>query len=160
MPATATCSVDGAGGATANIVYPADWYTIDSPSGMACRYFDPAPITVPDDPLTLETAVMLMLEANVVYDDAIRAATDEASWSVTTETAYTIMGRPATLIEATSTDATSGYAVGTVRYAYIVDLVANGTGFIQTTGSPGDALDASVTTVDVIASTSVISAPF
>jgi hypothetical protein len=126
---------------------------------MSCRYFDPAPITVPDDPLSLQTAVMIQLQANLAYADAVIAATDPGVWSVTTQTAYTVGGYPATLVEATSTNAASGVPAGTTRYAYLIDLGANGTAFIETTGTPGTAFDTNTATVDLIASTLTVSAP-
>jgi len=127
---------------------------------MACRYFDPAPITVPDDPLTLQTAVMIQLQANLAYADAVAAATDPGTWTVTTQTAYTVGGYPATLVEATSTNAASGTPVGSTRYAYLVDLGPTGTAFIETTGTPGATFDTDTSTVDLIASTVTIAAPF
>lgn len=158
LPATATCSVDGAGGATASIVYPADWQTLDAPPGLACRYFDPEPITVPDDPLDLQTAVMIELAPTVAYDDAVTAATDPGTWDVTTNTAFTVAGYPATLVAATATDAASGYAVGTGRYAYILDLGANGSASIGTSADgPPPAEDTA--TVDLIASQSTVAVP-
>ncbi len=160
LPATATCAIDGAGGATATIAYPADWSTLDAPPAMACRYFDPEPITVPADPLALQTAVMIQLQANLAYNDAITAATDPGTWTVATQTAYTVAGYPATLVEATSTNAASGTPVGTTSYAYLIDLGSNGTAFIETSGTPGTEFDTNTSTVDLLASQSTISAPF
>ena len=160
LPATASCSIDGAGGATATMVYPADWTALDAPPAMACRYFDPEPITVPADPLTLTTAVMIQLQANLAYADAVTAATDPGTWSVTTTASYTVAGYPATLVEATSTNDASGTPVGTTRYAYLIDLGANGTGFIETFGTPGSTFDTDTSVVDLMASQSTISAPF
>lgn len=160
LPSTAVCTADGAAGTTAQIVYPADWFTLTSPPAMACRYFDPAQIVVPPDPLTLETAVMLQLQANIAYSDAVTAATDPALWTVTTQSQVTVAGFPATLVEATSLAETSGLPVGTVRYLYLIDLGANGTAYLLTSGQPGPELDANIVTVDVIASQSMISAPF
>ena len=58
IPPTATCDLAGsAGQALASILYPASWSTLDAPPELACRYFDPEPITVPADPTTLQTAV-------------------------------------------------------------------------------------------------------
>ncbi|HEY4634907.1 MAG TPA: hypothetical protein VIH00_13405, partial [Candidatus Limnocylindrales bacterium] len=160
LPATATCSIDGAGGATATIVYPADWYTVDDPTALACRYFDPEPITVPEDPLTLQTAATIQLEANLSYADAVTEAVDPRTWDVTMTAPYTVAGFPATLVEATSTNAASGYPVATTRYAYLVDLGPNGTVFIATSGETGDAQTAAESTVDLIAARSTVSAPF
>jgi len=109
--------------------------------------------------LTLEVAVTIRLEANVSYADAIAAATDPSAWDVASSTAYTVAGFPATLVEATSTDASSGVPVGSTRYAYFLDIGANGTAVIGTTGTAGDAFDANTATVDLIASQSTVSAP-
>jgi heat shock protein HslJ len=160
LPATTTCAIDGAGGSSATISYPANWNTLAAPPAMACRYFDPEPITVPEDPLTLETAVMIQLQANLDYSDAVIAATDTGTWSVTTDAEFTVAGYPATLVEATSTNAASGTPVGSTRYAYLVDLGPNGTAFIQTTGTPGATFDTNTSTVDLIAAEVTISAPF
>ncbi len=159
LPETATCTIDGAGGMTATIVYPAAWSTLDAPPALACRFFDPEPITVPSDPLTLAVAVTIRLESNVSYADAVGAATDPSSWTVASDTAYTVAGFPATRVEATSTDATSGVPAGSTRYAYFVDLGANGTAVIGTVGTAGDAFEANTATVDLIASQSTVSTP-
>lgn len=159
MPSTATCSVDGAAGTTVNVAYPATWYTLAEPPGMACRYFDPAPITVPENPLTLQTAVMIQLQANVAYVDAVAAATDQTNWRVAATTQVTVAGYQATLVDATALTTDSGYPVDTVRYAYLIDLGANGTVYLQTTGAPGPGFDANKVTVDVIASGATITAP-
>jgi heat shock protein HslJ len=159
LPETATCAIDGAGGAMADIVYPADWYTLDSPAGLACRYFDPAPITVPPDPLDLQTAVMIELSPSLDYEDAVTAATDPGTWDVTTQSTFTVAGYPATLVAATSTNAASGYPVGTGRYAYILDLGANGSVAIATTSADGAPPAGDTSTVDLIAAESTVSAP-
>ena len=99
---------------------------------MACRYFDPAAITVPADALTLQTAVMIKLDVNLTYKDAVTAATDPGTWNVAKQTEYTVAGYPATLVEATSTHEANGIPVGTTVYAYLVDLGSAGTGFIET----------------------------
>lgn len=127
---------------------------------MACRYFDPEPITVPPDPLTLQTAVMIQLQANTAYADAVTAATDPGTWSVTTNTAYTVAGYPATLVEATSTNDASGTPTGVTRYAYLIDLGPNGTAYIETFGTPNGAFETDTGVVDLMASQSTISAPF
>ncbi len=159
LPATATCAIDGAGGATANVSYPADWFTVDSPPAMACRYFDPAAITVPADALTLQTAVMIKLDVNLTYKDAVTAATDPGTWTVAKKTEYTVAGYPATLVEATSTHEANGIPVGTTVYAYLIDLGSAGTGFIETSSASGAPSAANTGTVDLIASTLNITAP-
>ena len=42
-PATSSAPM----GSLASIVYPADWSTVTEPADLACRYFDPEPITGP-----------------------------------------------------------------------------------------------------------------
>ena len=85
--------------AVATIVYPADWFTVATPPNLACRYFDPAEITVPADPTTLTTAVMIKTDPLGTYTDALAAATDPANWTVATNEAVTVSGLPATRIE-------------------------------------------------------------
>ena len=48
---------------------------------LACRYFDPAEITVPADPTTLQTAVVATVTPTP-YADAVAAATNPANWTV------------------------------------------------------------------------------
>ncbi|MDF2734653.1 MAG: hypothetical protein K0S97_1276, partial [Chloroflexota bacterium] len=100
VPPTATCDVVAPDGATlASIVYPESWSTLTEPAELACRYFDPEEITVPDDPATLETAVMVVA-AETPFADAIAAATDPARWDITVQRDVTISGLAATLVEA------------------------------------------------------------
>ena len=49
IPPLAQCTIPGASGATAlaTISYPSAWHTVTAPPNLACRYFDPNPITVP-----------------------------------------------------------------------------------------------------------------
>ena len=88
---------------------------------LACRYFDPAAITVPADPTTLSTAVMIRTDPTSTYAAELAAATDPANWTVTTNEPVTISGLPATRLQATSAAAASGYPVGTTRYGYLID---------------------------------------
>ena len=119
VPPTATCTLAFPGGAaTATIVYPADWNTVTAPPAAACRYFDPAPITVPADPATLTTAVMIKSDGTTTYQDALTAATNPTAWNVLTNESVTVAGLPATRIEATSTAGSPGYPAGTTRYGY------------------------------------------
>jgi hypothetical protein len=78
---------------------------------------------------------------------------------VAKNTEYTVAGYPATLVEATSTNAASGTPVGTTVYAYLVDLGSAGTGFIETSSASGAPSAADTGTVDLIASTLNITAP-
>ena len=155
IPPEATCTIAGPAGAQlATIVYPKSWFTVTTPASIACRYFDPAAITVPSDPTTLQTAVMITTQA-APYADAVAAATDPANWDVTTTTPVTVSGLPATLVEATSTAEASGLPVGTSRYAYIIDYGVGGTVSIVTTGTAGDAAYTTNTSVvDLIAEAS------
>jgi hypothetical protein len=138
IPPTATCDLVGSDGqALASITYPASWSTLDEPPDLACRYFDPEPITVPADPATLQTAVTVKPSATP-FADAVNAATDSASWDVTRQNDVTVGGLAATLVEAVATAETAGVAVGTSSFAYIVDYGSAGTLTIRTTGTAGD----------------------
>jgi hypothetical protein len=111
---------------------------VSEPPAIACRYFDPNPITVPADPGTLDAAISVKPDV-ASYDDAVAAATDPANWAVVQSVEATVSGLDATLVEATSTAAESGTPVGTTLYSYIIDYGAGGTVTIQTSGTPGDA---------------------
>ncbi len=156
LPPTATCDVVAPDGPTlASIVYPASWSTLAEPAELACRFFDPEPITVPDDPATLETAVMVVA-AETPFADAIGGATDPARWDVTLQNDVTIGGLAATLVEAVAIQETDGVPVGTSRFVYIIDYGAAGTMTIRTTGiadDPAYETNRSVATVIVVAST-------
>ena len=116
-----------AGGSTvkvATIVYPANWFTVTGPANLACRYFSPTQITVPADPSTLTTAVMIQGDPASTYDAAIAAATNPTAWNVLQEQSATVgggTGWPATLIEATSTAGSPGYPPGVTRYGYLLN---------------------------------------
>ena len=90
---------------------------------------------------------------------AVTAATDPGTWDVTTQSTFTVAGFPATLVAATSTNAASGYPAGTGRYAYILDLGANGSVAIATTSADGAPPAEDTSTVDLIAAESTVSAP-
>jgi heat shock protein HslJ len=139
IPPTATCDLVGSDGqALASIVYPAAWSTLDEPPELACRYFDPESITVPADPTTLETAVMVVTSATP-FADAVNTATDPASWDVTALRDVTVGTVPATFVEAVAIADSAGVAIGTSSFAYIVDYGDAGTLTIRTTGTAGDA---------------------
>lgn len=156
VPPTATCDLVAPDGPTlASIAYPESWSTITEPAELACRYFDPEPITVPDDPATLESAVRV-IDAETPFADAIGAATDPANWDVTLQSDFTIGGLAATLVEAVATQETDGVPVGTSRFAYIIDYGAAGTVTIRTTGIADDPTydtNRSVATLMAVAST-------
>jgi heat shock protein HslJ len=138
IPPTATCELASPGGqGLASIVYPASWATLDAPPELACRYFDPEPITVPADPTTVAAAVSV-LTAETPFADAINAATDSASWDVKRQTDLTVGTLPATLVEAVAIADTAGVAVGTSSFSYIVDYGEAGTLTIRTTGTAAD----------------------
>jgi len=129
IPPTATCDLMAtAGGQTAKvatIVYPSTWFTVSSPPALACRYFSPTKITVPSDPSTLTTAVMIQSDPASTYDAALAAATNPTAWNVLQQQPATVgggTGWPATLIEATSTAGSPGYPPGVTRYGYLLNV--------------------------------------
>ena len=138
IPPTATCDLVGSGGQPlASIAYPASWSTLAEPAELACRYFDPAPITVPADPATLQTAVTIVASATP-FADAIGAASDPAVWDVTRTRDVTIGGLAATLVEAVAIADTAGVPVGMSSFEYVVDYGSAGTLVIRTIGTAGD----------------------
>jgi len=150
MPAPATGS--------ATVVYPANWHTVTAPPTAACRYFDPAAITVPADPSTLTTAVMIKSDPAATYDAALAAATNPTAWNVLTNQAATVSGLPATLIEATSTAGSPGVPAGSTRYGYLINAGGHPV-WIETVGTAGDATYTSnKSVVDLMAAESTFSA--
>ena len=121
----------------AAIVYPADWFTEIEPAEVACRYFDPEEFEIPDDPSTLVTAVMAAT-SDSAYADAVAAATDEATWDVSTFQETEVDGLPATLVEATAIADGGDVPSGTSRYAVFVDVGGSGSVSLFTTGTSGD----------------------
>ena len=163
LPPTATCQLlVTAGGATvpgATIVYPANWFTVTTPATIACRYFDQDPITVPADPATLSTDVMIQVDLTSTYQAALTAATNPTAWNVLVNEPATVSGLPATKIEATSTAGSDGVAVGTTRYGYLIDYGGR-PAWIVTTGKVGNTGYATkMSAVDLIASQSTITVP-
>jgi hypothetical protein len=163
IPPEATCNITepATGAPIATIVYPADWFTVAAPPELACRYFDPAAITVPADPATLTSAVMIRADPTSTYAAELAAATDPANWTVTTNQAVTVSGLPATRLQATSAAATSGYPVGTTRYGYLIDAGNLNGGlrpvWIETSGTATDPTFATnVSVVNLIAAESTI----
>jgi heat shock protein HslJ len=159
LPPVANCAlnvvVGGVSTQIATIVYPADWNTVAAPPTLACRYFDPEPITVPADPTTLTTAVMVKADLTITYADALAAATNPTAWNVLAQAPVTVAGLPATRIEATSTAGTPGYPVGVTRYAYLID--AGRPVWFETSGTVGDAAyDTNKSVVDLMASQSTL----
>jgi hypothetical protein len=139
IPPSATCDLPGAsaGQVLARIIYPSTWYTVTEPADLICHYFDPAPITVPSDPATLQTATMAAT-ATTAYADAVTAATNPANWTVVRQGEIPVRGSKATCLDATATNGASGVPAGTSRFACLVDVGAAGTVMIWTTGTAGD----------------------
>jgi heat shock protein HslJ len=160
LPALATCTVTASPDVpVAALKYPATWHTVAAPPTLACRYFDPKAITVPADPTTLTTAVMVKADPVGSYADALTAATNPTAWNVLRNEAFTISGLPATRIEATSTAGSPDVPVGSTRYAYLIDYGGHPV-WIETVGTAGDATYVSNTkVVDLIAATSTFLAP-
>jgi hypothetical protein len=141
------------------VVYPSDWNTVATPPALACRYFDPEPITVPADPATLTTAVMIKADLTTTYDAALSAATNPTAWNVLTNEPVTVSGLPATRIEATSTAGSPDVPEGSTRYGYLIDLGGR-PAWIETVGTASNATYATnKSVVDLMASESTITAP-
>jgi heat shock protein HslJ len=136
---TSTCTLISASAVkVATIVYPATWSTVTLPANLECQYFDPAPITVPADPATLQTAIMAS-SATTTYTDAVTAATDAATWTVTGQQTVKLDGLDATVVAATAKVAAGQVPAGSSRLAYIVDVGSSGTVTMWTVGIVGDA---------------------
>src|SRR3954447_13078425 len=161
VPPLASCTVVNgtSGAALATVKYPASWHTVAAPPNLACRYFDPNAITVPADPSTLVTAVMIKNDTAATYDDALAAATNPTAWNVSVNQPATVGGLPATRIEGTSTAGSDGVPVGQTRYGYLVN--AGGLPvWIETVGTVGNATyNTNVQTVNLIASQVTITPP-
>jgi heat shock protein HslJ len=160
LPTVATCDLLGTDGATqAEIVYPGAWSTVAEPPELACRYFDPGPIAVPDDPATLTTAISVAT-TDAAYSDAVADATDPAIWDVRQQVDLTVDGLPATLVEATALVDTVGVAVGTSRLVFLVDYGAAGTMGLFTSGATDDeAYAAHATILTLMVALSTFNAP-
>ncbi|HEV8402512.1 MAG TPA: META domain-containing protein [Candidatus Limnocylindrales bacterium] len=156
LPPTATCQLTIPSSVSINVVYPATWFTTTTPADIACQYFDPAAITVPADPATLKTAVMIKADPAATYQDALTAATDPADWDVLTNEPVTIGGLPATRLQATATISTPEVSAGATRYGYLIDAAGHPL-WIETTGTVGDpTFTTNMSVVDLIASQSTL----
>jgi heat shock protein HslJ len=156
LPPTATCQLVIPSSVSISVVYPANWFTTTTPANIACQYFDPAAITVPADPTTLKTAVMIKADPATTYQDALTAATNPADWTVLTNEPVTIGGLPATRLEATATISTPEVSAGATRYGYLIDA-AGGPLWIETSGTVGDpTFTTNMSVVDLIASQSTL----
>ncbi len=154
LPPLANCALGAS-----TIVYPANWFTLPSPSTAACRYFSSAPITTPPDPATLITGVMIVQDPAASYADALTAATNPTAWNVLANVPVTVSGLPATRIEATSTAGVPGVPVGTTRYGYLISVSGKGV-WLETAGTAADAAFATAkSVVDLMASQSTLVVP-
>lgn len=160
IPPTASCALTvPPGTVNATIVYPKNWFTVTEPASAACRYFDPAPITVPADPATLTTAVMIQPDPAASYQDALTTATNPTAWNVLTNQPVTVSGLPATRIQATSTAGSTGFPVGVTRYGYLINVGGRGV-WIETSGTVGSAAyTTNMSVVDLMASKSTFTVP-
>jgi heat shock protein HslJ len=158
LPPTASCQLVIPSSVALTVVYPASWFTVTAPATIACRYFDPAAITVPADPATLKTAVMIKADPATTYQDALAAATNPTNWDVLTNQPVSIGGVAATRIQATAKVATPDYAVGVTRYGYLIDAAGHPL-WIETSGTVGDAAyTTNMSVVDLIVSQSKLTA--
>ncbi len=139
VPPSATCdlAVPNGGPTVAKIVYPGGWYTLAEPADLVCRYFDPQPITVPTDPTTLQTAVMVSISTQA-FADAVTAATDPAKWTVTRQGGSSIGGTNGTCIDAVALVDSPGITTGMSSFSCLVDVGTAGTVVIRTTGMAAD----------------------
>jgi heat shock protein HslJ len=137
-PPTASCTLAPVGGdPVAQVVYPGEWYTVTEPADLACRFFDPAEITIPADGSTPEAEITADALATS-YDDAVTAATDPATWTVQGSSEDDVDGAALTCVSAVAVADTQGVAEGQARYACFVDVGSAGTVVLQTVGAPGD----------------------
>jgi heat shock protein HslJ len=160
LPTVTSCDLAAADGTPlATIFYPLAWSTLAEPPELACRYFDPEPITVPADPATLATAVMITT-AETGYADAVAAATDPATWEVHQQVEVTVDGLPATMVEAAALVDSDGVAAGTSRLAVVLDYGSAGTMTAWTSGTADDeAYAAHVAMLTLMIGLSEFSAP-
>ncbi|HET9085871.1 MAG TPA: META domain-containing protein [Candidatus Limnocylindrales bacterium] len=155
LPALSTCELQGDGTTLATISYAAAWSTVSEPADLACRYFDRDPITVPSDPATLKTAIIVSTSTKA-YSEVVAEAQDTAAWTVRQTVDLQIDGLPATMVEGETKVATDGLEAGSSRLAYIIDYGSAGTMTLFTVGTAGDeiyAANAAVLTLMVGAST-------
>ena len=108
-----------------------------TPADLACRYFDPAPITVPADPATLTAAITVQI-VDTAYADAVAAATDASVWTVKQTASVDVDSLPATAVAAVAAADSAGIPVGQARVAYFIDYGAAGTMILSTVGPVGD----------------------
>ena len=107
------------------------------PAELACRFFDRAPISVPDDPATLTAAVTIQV-LDAPYPEAVTLATDGSAWDVAETLEVDADGYAATMVAATATTEVAGIPVGSSRVAYLVDAGEAGTIVLSTVGAADD----------------------
>jgi heat shock protein HslJ len=137
VPTVSTCDLLAGDSSLGILSYPAAWSTLSEPADLACRYFDHDPITVPSDPTTLRTAIMVDAR-DTPYADMVAEATDTASWTVRQTVELEIDGLPATMVEGETKDVTGNLEAGTSRLAYLIDYGSAGTVTLFTVGAAGD----------------------
>ena len=136
LPPTATCDLESADGLTvATLVYPGAWFTVQEPPELACRFFDPVEIEVPDDGTPPAAAVTAEALA-APYLDAVADASDPESWQVLAQSEVEYRGVAITCLLASAAADSAGVAVGTIRYQCFADVGAAGTVVIRTEAPP------------------------
>jgi heat shock protein HslJ len=156
VPPTATCDLVVPGGSTvAKLTYPGTWFTVTEPAELACRYFDPAEITVPADPTTLQTAVVATVSPTE-YTAAVTAATDPANWTVVRQGSSSAEGLSVTCVDATALTDAAGIPTGSSAHSCLVGVGTAGTVILRTVSATVDeafATNAAVVTLMTLAST-------
>jgi heat shock protein HslJ len=160
LPATTDCTLVASDGTPlVTLAYLDSWYTVTSPPDLACRYFDPAEITVPADPSTLVTAVMATVSSDS-YSDAVTAATDPATWQVNETLDLEVGGQPATMVEAQALVDADGVPAGSSRFAYLIDLGSSGTLMVWTqAATPDETYASNAAVVSLMVAVSPVAAP-
>jgi heat shock protein HslJ len=156
VPPTASCDlVAPAGPTVAKLTYPGTWHTVTEPAELACRYFDPAEITVPADPTTLQTAVMATVSPTE-YTAAVTAATDPANWTVVRQGSSSAEGLSVTCVDATALTDAAGIPIGSSAHSCLVGVGTAGTVVLRTVSATVDeafATNSAVVTLMTLAST-------
>jgi len=156
VPPTATCDLVVPGGPTvATLTYPGTWHAVTEPAELACRYFDPAEITVPADPTTLQTAVMATVTPTP-YADAVAAATNPANWTVVRQGSSSAEGLSVPCVDATALTDAAGIPTGSSAHSCLVGVGTAGTVILRTVSATADeafATNAAVVTLMTLAST-------
>lgn len=107
------------------------------PAELACRYFDPKPITVPSDPATLSTAVMAAT-SSTAYADAVAAATESGNWTVARQSETQLADTKVTCVDAQALTDAAGIPKDSLSHACIVDVGTAGTVTIRTVGTAAE----------------------